>query len=251
MIKIQNVCAGYFGKEVLHSLDLNVESGKVTVIIGPNGCGKSTLLKTLIRLNPLMSGSILVDDHPIGEYSSSGLAQKIAYISQSRKTPDITVSRMVLHGRFPYLKYPRRYREEDFKIVDQTMERVGIKDLSNENVSELSGGMQQKVYIAMALAQNTPVILMDEPTVFLDISHQLKMLNMAKELANEGKTVVMVLHDLTQAFSYADEIVLMSDGRCLMQGTPENVYNSGKINEIFNIEFCRMSTSDGWKYFYK
>lgn len=251
MIKIQNVCAGYSGKEVLHQMNLNFEPGKITVIIGPNGCGKSTLLKTLIRLNPLLSGSIMVDGRMIEDYSSSALAQKIAYISQSRKTPDISVQRMVLHGRFPYLKYPRRYRPEDFEAANQAMAWVNIETLAEKNVSELSGGTQQKVYIAMALAQDTPIILMDEPTVFLDISHQLKMLNMAKKLANEGKTVVMVLHDLTQAFAYADEIILMDDGCCLMQGTPEEVYHSGKIDAVFNIKFCRISTSDGWKYFYK
>ena len=183
MIEIQNLCAGYAGLEVLHNFSTSFKEGKVTVIVGPNGCGKSTLLKSMIRLNPAVSGHILLDGQNIDELTNSMLAQKIAYISQSRKTPDISVRRMVLHGRFPYLKYPRRYRAEDYAVADQAMSWVGIDDLAEKNVSELSGGTQQKVYIAMALAQDTPAILMDEPTVFLDISHQLKTLKMAKKLA--------------------------------------------------------------------
>ena len=234
MIEIQNLCAGYAGLEVLHNFSTSFKEGKVTVIVGPNGCGKSTLLKSMIRLNPAVSGHILMDGQNIDELTNSMLAQKIAYISQSRKTPDISVRRMVLHGRFPYLKYPRRYRAEDYAVADQAMSWVGIDDLAEKNVSELSGGTQQKVYIAMALAQDTPAILMDEPTVFLDISHQLKTLKMAKKLASEGKTVVMVLHDLPQAFSYADEIIVMANGKKRIQGTPEHVFESRIIEEIFN-----------------
>ena len=200
MIEIKNLCAGYSGCEVLHDFSTTFKKGKVTAIIGPNGCGKSTLLKSLIRLNPPMSGEILVDGQNFETLNSSELAQKVAYIAQSRKTPDISVRRMVLHGRFAYLKYPRRYRSQDYAIADRVMEKVGIEALADKNVSELSGGTQQKVYIAMALAQDTPAILMDEPTVFLDISYQLKTLKMAKSLAREGKTVVFSDNVSTESF---------------------------------------------------
>ena len=251
MIEIKNLCAGYSGCEVLHDFSTHFKKGKITVIIGPNGCGKSTLLKSLIRLNLPMSGEILVDGQNFETLSSSELAQKVAYIAQSRKTPDISVRRMVLHGRFAYLKYPRRYRSQDYAIADRAMEKVGIEALADKNVSELSGGTQQKVYIAMALAQDTPVILMDEPTVFLDISYQLKTLKMAKSLAREGKTVVIVLHDLTQAFAYADEMIVMEAGKKQFEGTPEEVFESKIIETIFNVELCRTETGKGWTYFYR
>lgn len=249
MIEIKDLSAGYQGNEVLHDVNLTFEPGKVTVLLGPNGSGKSTLLKALIRLNPHTAGTIEIDGTSIENMASSTIAQKIAYISQSRKTPDISVLRMVLHGRFAYLKYPRRYRKEDYEMAKKAMSWVGIEELAEKNVSELSGGTQQKVYIAMALAQDTPTILMDEPTVYLDISHQLKMMAMARELAAKGKAVVMVLHDLIQAFQTADELVVMSEGKIVAKGCPEEVYDSGIIDQVFDIHFCRLETSKGWKYF--
>lgn len=249
MIEMKHICAGYLGTEVLHDISLTIESGKVTVIIGPNGSGKSTLLKSLIRLNPHTSGDILIEGKSIDTYSHSLLAQKIAYIPQSRKTPDISVLRMVLHGRFPYLTYPRRYREEDYEAAKNSMRWVGIEELADKNVSTLSGGTQQKVYIAMALAQNTPVILMDEPTVYLDIAHQMRMMTTARQLAEQGKAVVMILHDLSQAFQAADEILVMSEGNIISKGSPDVVYQNGTIDSVFGIRFMRVHTSSGWRYF--
>lgn len=249
MIEMKHICAGYLGTEVLHDISLTIKSGKVTVIIGPNGSGKSTLLKSLIRLNPHTSGDILIEGKSIDTYSHSLLAQKIAYIPQSRKTPDISVLRMVLHGRFPYLTYPRRYREEDYEAAKNSMRWVGIEELADKNVSTLSGGTQQKVYIAMALAQNTPVILMDEPTVYLDIAHQMRMMTTARQLAEQGKAVVMILHDLSQAFQAADEILVMSEGNIISKGSPDVVYQNGTIDSVFGIRFMRVHTSSGWRYF--
>ena len=249
MIEMKHVCAGYHETEILHDVNLKFKAGKITVLLGPNGCGKSTLLKSLIRLNPHISGEIFVDGESIDALTQTELARKIAYISQNRKTPDISVRRMVLHGRFAYLKYPRRYRKEDYDMADQAMRWVGIEHLADRNVGELSGGTQQKVYIAMALAQDTPVILMDEPTTFLDISHQMKMMTMAKELAAQGKAVIMVLHDLSQAFETADKIVLISDGKVAAQGAPEAVYQSASVDEVFQIHLNRIETKNGWKYF--
>lgn len=249
MIEIKDVCAGYREKEILHHVHLKLEEGKVTVILGPNGCGKSTLLKALIRLNPHTSGMILIDGKPIEQFSSSALAQKISYIPQSRKVPDISVRRMVLHGRFAYLNYPRRYRKEDEVMTEKAMQWVGIQELADKNVNELSGGMQQKVYIAMALAQDTPVILMDEPTVYLDISYQMKMMKMARTLAAHGKAVVMVLHDLVQAFQTADDIIIMDDGKIVAQGTCEEIYESNVIENVFRVKLQRVYTSVGWRYF--
>lgn len=157
--------------------------------------------------------------------------------------------RMVLHGRFAYLKYPRRYRKKDYEIAKKALEWVGIEELADENVNRLSGGTQQRVYIAMALAQDTPTILLDEPTTYLDISHQLKMMDMAKLLADQGKSVVMVLHNLAQAFQTVDKIAVMSDGRIVNCTSSEEIYQSGVIDEILGIRFGRVKTETGWKYF--
>ncbi len=236
-------------EEVLHDINLQLELGKVTVLVGKNGCGKSTLLKTLIRLNAHTAGVITVDGKAIEQFKSNELAKKIAYLPQGKQVPDITVRRMVLHGRFAYLNYPRRYRQRDYDITENAMRWVGIEDLAEKNMNQLSGGMQQKVYIAMALAQDTPVILMDEPTVYLDISHQLKVMEMAQKLANEGKAVVMVLHDLAQAFRYADQIVVMEDGKILDYGTTEDLFSNKTIDTTFQITLSRILTESGYQYY--
>lgn len=248
MIELKNVSAGYENREVLHNIDLQFQPGKVTVLIGPNGCGKSTLLKALVRINPHSQGSVIINNAEIESYKTIELAKQMAYLSQSKNIPDITVLKMVLHGRFAYLNYPRRYRKEDYEIARRALAWVGMSDLEDEPVNRLSGGMRQKVYIAMALAQDTPVILMDEPTTYLDIYHQLKMMEMAKDLAKEGKTVVMVLHDLSQALRTADEIVVMQDGVIRAKGTPQEVYESGKLTEVFGVWIEQVKTSSGYHY---
>lgn len=249
MIEMKHVCAGYGNEEILHDVSLAFQPGKITVLVGPNGCGKSTLLKSLIRLNPHTSGTIMVNGELIENLDSNALAQRIAYLPQGKQAPDITVRRMVLHGRFAYLKYPRRYRKQDYEIAEKAMQWVGIEDLAEKNVNQLSGGTQQKVYIAMALTQDTPVILMDEPTVYLDIVHQMKLMELAKKLADQGKAVVMVLHDLTQAMRYGDQIVVMQEGRIRAFGSPEEIYAKDVINTTFQIELNRMFTESGYQYF--
>ena len=240
MITIQNLCGGYDHKEVLHQISLNLEPGKVTALIGPNGCGKSTLLKTLVGINPSTAGEILVNGRSIKEMQPRDLAKSVAYLPQNKKTPDISVLRLVLHGRFAYLNYPRKYSTEDIRIAKEALRWAGLEELAEENVAHLSGGMQQKVYVAMALAQNADMILLDEPTTYLDVAQQLKMLNMAKKLATEGKGVVLVLHDLSQALRTADRVVLMQEGRLVSVGTPEEIYESGRLQEVFGVQIARI-----------
>lgn len=251
MIKLVNVCAGYDGEEVLHHINLEIQHGKVTVLVGPNGCGKSTLLKALVRLNPHSAGEIMVGDRVIGEYDSASLARQIAYLPQKRNVPDISVLKMVLHGRFPYLKYPRRYRPKDIEVARQALQWVGLEHLADENVNRLSGGNQQKVYIAMALAQDTPIVLMDEPTTYLDISHQLRVMELAHRLAKEGKAVVMVLHDLSLALQTADCVGVVSDGELVRFGTAGEIYESGVVDEVFGVKVRRMNIEGKWKYYYE
>lgn len=248
MLELRNLTAGYPGHPVLSGVDLALPAGKVTVIAGPNGCGKSTLLKALAGLLPCQ-GDILLEGIPIpGE--SRLRAQKIAFLPQNRPVPEITVKRLVLHGRFPYLSYPRHYRAVDEAAAEKAMEAMEIGELAQRSIPSLSGGQRQKAYIAMVLAQDTPVVLLDEPNTYLDIAHQMQLMSLARDLADSGKTVVLVLHDLIMALEHADMLVVLSEGRVLSRGTPREVFGSGCLNRAFGVELKQMLTPEGWKYYY-
>lgn len=244
MIAIKDLYSGYGDDDILKGVSLNILNNKLTVIAGPNGCGKSTLLKTISGIIKKTSGSIFIDNDDLSNISPLDRAKRIAYLSQNRSVPDIAVKNLVLHGRFPYLSYPRRYRAEDREAVDMALERMGIESLRDKMVSELSGGERQKVYIAMALAQGSDYLLLDEPTTFLDISHQFQLLDLAKELCSENKSVVMVLHNLESALSIADSFILMDKGRLLFEGSVDDVYSSKLIDKVFNVEIKK--ESDHW-----
>ena len=249
MLEIRDLTAGYPGNPVLSDIRLTIPEGKVTVIVGPNGCGKSTLLKALTGiLTP--AGSVRLDGQELLGLPPRELARKIAYLPQNRPVPEITAERLVLHGRFPYLSYPRRYRKEDYAIARKAMERMGVGALGDRSLGSLSGGQRQKVYIAMALAQDTPVVLLDEPNTFLDISHQLQLMHQARTLAREGKTVVLVLHDLAMALENADALVVLSRGKVACQGDAETVFTSRCLDQVFGVEVKRTQTPEGWKYYY-
>ncbi len=249
MIEFQNVSAGYEKKAVLSGVNLTILPGKVTVILGPNGCGKSTLLKSLVGLSDVYGGQILLDGAPISVMSPREAAQQIAYLPQSRRIPDITVRRLVLHGRFPHLSYPRKYRKQDFEIADRAMAQVGVAELADESMARLSGGTRQKVYLAMALCQDTPTIALDEPTTYLDIGHQLQVMELCRELARQGKAVVTVLHDLDLAMQYGDRLALFDRGQLVEQGSPEALFASGKLQKVFDIQMYQVPTPRGMRYF--
>ena len=249
MLELQNFSSGYPGNPVLQDISLTFSQGSVTVIVGPNGCGKSTLLKAMAGILPA-SGSVKLDGRELLTLSRRELAKTIAFLPQNRTVPEITAKNLVLHGRFPYLSYPRRYRQEDHRLASEAMEKMGIGDLADRPLATLSGGQRQKVYIAMALAQDTPVILLDEPNTFLDISHQLQLMEQTRQLAAEGKTVVLVLHDLAMALEYADSLAVLSGGNCLFQGNPEEIYLSGNLDRAFGVPVQRIQTPTGWKYYF-
>ncbi len=249
MIELKRVQAGYRRHLVLKGIDLTFRPGEVLVLLGPNGSGKSTLLRTALGLLPCSGGQVLYDGTPLSALSPRQVAQQVAFLSQSRSVPNITARRMVLHGRFPHLSYPRHYRPEDYQVVEQALARMDAADLADRPVTELSGGQRQKVYLAMAVAQQTPTILMDEPTTFLDIAHQLGVMELARQLAREGKAVVMVLHDLSLALSTADRLAVLADGRMVRTGTPEEIYQSKILEEVFGIRQGRTRTEEGWQYF--
>ena len=249
MLEIQNLSAGYGNRQVLQDMSLSIPEGKVTVIVGPNGCGKSTLLKALTGILPA-TGSAVLNGRELLTLDRRELARTVAFLPQNRAVPEITVKNLVLHGRFPYLSYPRRYRAEDAQAAEAALTRMGVAELGDRMVATLSGGQRQKVYIAMALAQDTPVVLMDEPNTFLDIACQLQLMEQAKALAGEGKTVALVLHDLTMALGYADSLAVLRDGRCLFQGSPEDVFCSACLDDAFGVTLRRIQTPEGWKYYY-
>lgn len=249
MVEVYDLSAGYLGKTVLRNLNMKIPEGKVTVVVGPNGCGKSTFLKVLCGILPAERGSVLLDGENLLALPQQQRAQRVAYLAQNRQVPDITVGRLVLHGRFPYLGYPRRYRKEDYDWADKAMAQMGIFDLKDTLLQNLSGGQRQKAYIAMVLAQDTPVVLMDEPTTYLDVRHQLRLMKQARIMAEEGKTVLMVLHDLPYAFQCADWMILMHDGAVIAEGTPEELYNCGAMEQTFQIHLGRTITEKGWRYY--
>lgn len=250
MIQIHDLCAGYQGWPVLRNVTLDFMPGEILAILGPNGSGKSTLLKATNGILPKSGGEILLDDVPLETLTPKEIAKKVAYLPQSRAVPNISARRMVLHGRFPYLSYPRHYGKEDWEMADRALQWVGAEELGERTLPTLSGGQRQKTYLAMALAQNTQTILMDEPTTYLDISCQIEVMALACRLAGEGKAVVLVLHDLCMALQYAHRIALLRDGQLVHLGTPEELYLNGAIEDVMEIKLSRIQTKSGWRYFY-
>lgn len=247
MIELNIKTAGYAKKEILNDISVCFEKGKLTSVIGPNGCGKSTLFKALLGMLPCLAGEISLDGESILSLRRKELARRIAYLAQGKSTPDMTVEQMVLHGRFPHLSYPRRYSEKDRQIAFEAMKKVGIAEYAQEPIYSLSGGMRQNAYIAMALAQHTEYIILDEPTTYLDISHQLELMKILRELADSGKGIVAVMHDLPIAFTFSDTIVIMNDGKIVLGETPTKICKSDIIKDIFGVQVHFENN----KYFYE
>ena len=246
MLELKNVCVNYGSKMVLDDLSVSFEGGKVTALIGVNGCGKSTLLRSALGLVGL-DGQVLIDGRSITEMKRLDIAKRISYLSQGKDTPDMTVGQLVLHGRFPYMKYPRRYTDADRSAALAAIKRVGLDRLSDAPLRTLSGGMRQNAYIAMALAQDTDYILLDEPTTYLDISHQIELMELLRTLADSGKGVVTVMHDLTLAFDFCDLIAVMDKGRIITVASPDELADSELITDIFGVKLIK-DGNGGYSY---
>ncbi|MDR3314385.1 MAG: ABC transporter ATP-binding protein [Oscillospiraceae bacterium] len=235
MLEVRELTGGYHKKEVLHGLSLRLEDGKITAILGPNGCGKSTLLKLAASHLKPFAGDILVDGQPMETLRREALARHVAYLPQSRAVPDITVGALALHGRFPWLGYPRVYRAEDRAIAEQAMQRAGILHKQNELLAALSGGERQKAYLALLLAQNAQTVLLDEPTTYLDPARQLELAELLRLLRSEGRAVAVVMHDLHLAFACADTLAVLHEGRLAATGAPAQVRASGVLEAVFGV----------------
>lgn len=249
-MELRQLRAGYGEHMVLNGIDLALRPGEVLALLGPNGSGKSTLIRAALGLLPLAGGQVLIDGADAAALSPRQRAQKAAYLPQTRPVPNITALRMVLHGRFPHLIYPRRFRQEDYAAAMAALDQADAACLARRPMPELSGGQRQRVYLAMALAQDAPTLFLDEPTAFLDVSHQLEVGRLAGQLARQGKAVVLVLHDLPLALSTADRLAVLKGGRLLAVDGPEALCADGILNSVFGIELGRVMTDRGWRYYY-
>lgn len=249
-MELRQLRAGYGEHMVLDGVDLALRPGEVLALLGPNGSGKSTLIRAALGLLPLAGGQVLIDGTDAAALSPRQRAQKAAYLPQTRPVPNITALRMVLHGRFPHLTYPRRFRQEDYAAAMAALEQADAACLARRPMPELSGGQRQRVYLAMALAQDAPTLFLDEPTAFLDVSHQLEVGRLAGQLARQGKAVVLVLHDLPLALSTADRLAVLKAGQLLAVDGPEALCADGILNSVFGIELGRVMTDRGWRYYY-
>ena len=249
-MELRQLRAGYGEHMVLDGVDLALRPGEVLALLGPNGSGKSTLIRAALGLLPLAGGQVLIDGADAAALPPRQRAQKAAYLPQTRPVPNITALRMVLHGRFPHLTYPRRFRQEDYAAAMAALEQADAACLARRPMPELSGGQRQRVYLAMALAQDAPTLFLDEPTAFLDVSHQLEVGRLAGQLARQGKAVVLVLHDLPLALSTADRLAVLDGGRLLAVDGPEALCADGILNSVFGIELGRVMTDRGWRYYY-
>ncbi len=248
MIELKKVTAGYPSKTVLSEISLSVPKGTLISVIGKNGSGKSTLLKTVIGIINAKSGEMLVDGE--SELSRQSMAKKVSYLAQGKSVSDMTVEQLVLHGRFPHLSYPRRYSKKDREISSAALRQMGIADIAGTPLSALSGGMRQKAYIAMALAQDTDYILLDEPTTYLDISNQVELMKILRSLADRGKGIVAVMHDLPLAFGFSDRIAVIKDAKIAAFDTPQKICDSGIVQEVFGIDLQYSPAEKSYHYKY-
>lgn len=249
MIELCNVTSGYGGDAVLRDVSLELIPGQVLALLGPNGSGKSTLLKTALGLLRPMEGRVLYDGVDMRALSRKQIAQNAAYLTQSRNIPAITAGKMVLHGRFPYLSYPRNYSRLDRRIAENAMDTTLTREFEHCPVSELSGGQRQGVYLAMTLAQDAGTVFMDEPTTYLDIGHQMKLMETARMLARQGRAVVLVLHDLPLALRQADRVAVLDEGVLCFTGTPEACVARGVLERVFGVEVHTVQTPHGEQYY--
>ncbi|MBD2342459.1 ABC transporter ATP-binding protein [Calothrix sp. FACHB-156] len=240
-LSTKGLSLAYDGAPIIRDLNLTIPSGQISALVGANGCGKSTLLRGLSRLLKPYGGTVYLDGQSIFNLSTKEVAQQLGILPQSPVAPEgLTVRDLVGQGRYPYQNWLQQWSEKDEKIVQQALEITNLLELSDRALDTLSGGQRQRAWIAMALAQDTDILLLDEPTTFLDLAHQIEVLDLLYELnQHQGRTVVMVLHDLNQACRYADYLVAIKRGRIFTAGEPKQVMTEAMVKEVFGLD-CRV-----------
>ncbi|WP_246815868.1 ABC transporter ATP-binding protein [Corynebacterium auriscanis] len=235
-LSAEGITVGYGGPAILQDVSLTIPAGKITALIGPNGCGKSTLLRALGRQQPLSAGTVRLDGDPIRDLSARQFARRVAFLPQQPVTPEgVTVREVVAYGRYPYTGAFASLSAKDREAIELAAEKAGVKELLDSPATELSGGQRQRVWVAMTVAQQTPILLLDEPTTYLDPAHQISILDLVRDLNATGRTVVMVVHDMTHAARFADHIVAMRDGQVVAAGDTEEVMSAELVQAVFGI----------------
>ncbi|MFI5722234.1 ABC transporter ATP-binding protein [Streptomyces cyaneofuscatus] len=242
-LRAQDLHLGYDDRAVVTGLDLAVPPGKITAIVGANACGKSTLLRALARLLAPRAGAVSLDGRALHSIPTRELAQQLGILPQSPVAPEgLTVIDLVNRGRSPHQTWWRQWTKADEQAVHDALAATGTTDLADRAVDELSGGQRQRAWIAMAVAQGTPVLLLDEPTTYLDLAHQIDVLDLVVDLnRREGRTIVMVLHDLNQACRYADHVIAMKKGSIVAEGAPADVITAATVEDVFGLR-CQVTT---------
>lgn len=238
MLALESVSIDIDNKRIIDDISFNVQKGEILSVIGPNGSGKSTLLKGICKYIPLAGGAVHLNGENMKKLPPKKIALKLCMLSQKNTAPnDMTVSELVAYGRYPHKKMFQKLTKQDYDIVDWALEKTNIADFKERRIATLSGGESQRAWIAMALAQRPQILFLDEPTTYLDISHQHEVLELVKELNNDmGMTVVMVLHDLNQASRYSDRILVMCQGKKRIAGTPNEVLTKNMIRNVYRME---------------
>lgn len=238
ILSAKDVKIGYDDKIIVEQLSLEIETGKITTIIGPNGCGKSTILKALARLNKVKAGAVYLDGEAIQKIPTKKIAKKMAVLPQSPDAPSgLTTYDLVSYGRSPHQVGFGRLGEKDKEIIDWALEVTGLTEWKYQEVDTLSGGQRQRAWIAMAIAQETELLLLDEPTTYLDMAHQLEVLQLLKKLNEEEKrTIVMVIHDLNHASRFSDKMIAMKKGKLRKEGTPNEVMTAEVLKDVFQVD---------------
>ncbi|MGC5342752.1 ABC transporter ATP-binding protein [Streptomyces sp. DT24] len=235
-LEVRDASIGYNRRPVSEHLDVRIPDRSFTVVIGPNACGKSTLLRAVSRLLKPTAGQVVLDGRSLASFGSKEVARLLGLLPQTSQAPDgITVAELVARGRHPHQKLLRQWTEQDERATLDAMAATSVTELSGRYVDELSGGQRQRVWVAMVLAQQTPLLLLDEPTTFLDIAHQIDLLELFTDLHRAGHTLVAVLHDLNHAARYATHLIAMRDGRVVAEGTPDEVVTAGLVREVFDL----------------
>ena len=237
MLVIEQLSVGYKRKRILQDLSLSFPEGGFIALLGANGCGKTTLLHTLAGLLKPEAGQVVLNGEPLKSLSSKQIARQLAVLPQVTTAPaGLTVRELVMQGRFPWQNWWRQWSDEDEVAVEAAIAATGIADYLDMPLEQLSGGQRQRCWIAMTLAQDTPLLLLDEPTTYLDIAHQVELMNLIASLRLKGKTIVAVLHDLNQAATYADHLVMMKGGTVYAEGGVDQVFNQQNLKAVFDLD---------------